>query len=361
MKIGSFRVIRGVAAGLVALWAVESAFAQGASGQGFKVPDSLYDAPAAPQAPAQQAFQPKPETVLATVDGAPIVAADLSQEMNNLAQMLIQSRQVSSEQQLQGMAEQIQKQAMGNLIARKLLTAQALREKISVTSAQIDEAVAEIEKRVPAGSSLDAELAKQGGNRSALRINLEQQLKLNELIKKHVAQPTPPTAEELDAFYKANPKQFERAENVEVRHVLIKTEATDTDAVKQKKKLDAQALQKALSKGGDFEEIARTRSDCPSKERGGNLGPVFRGQMVPEFEAAAFSQDVGVVGPVVETKFGYHVLRVDAKHPAGIVPLDEAKPRLSAFLIQQKLEKAVAEYVAGLQKAAKIEFPKPQN
>jgi peptidyl-prolyl cis-trans isomerase C len=360
MKMGSARALRGMIWVTVALLAVGTASAQDTSGQKFKVPDSLYDAPTAP--PAQPpAFQPKPTTVLATVDGAPIVAADLQQEMQNLAQMLVQNRQVASEQQLQGMAEQIQKQAMGNLITRKLLTAQALREKVTVTSAQIDEAVAEIEKRIPAGSSLDAELAKQGGNRSALRMNLEQQLKLNGLMKKHVPQPTPPTAEELEAFYKANPKQFERAENVEVRHVLIKTETTDSEAVKQKKKSDAQALQKALSKGGDFEEIARTRSDCPSKERGGNLGPVLRGQMVPEFEAAAFSQDVGVVGPVVETKFGYHILRVDAKHPAGTVLLEEAKPRLSAFLTQQKVDKAVGEYVSSLQKVAKIEFPTPQN
>jgi parvulin-like peptidyl-prolyl isomerase len=357
MTFIALRRVRRLSCFSAALLVAGAVTAQEKTGTKFQVPESLYDAPAVP--PAQQpVFQPRPDTVLATVDGAPIVAAELGREMQGLAQML--SRQYSQEQ-LQGMVEQIRNQAMSNLVARKLLLAEAVRSKVSVQSTPIDEAIANIEKQIPPGSTLDAELSKQGGNRTALRMEIENQLKINQLLEKNVPKPALPTQGEIETFYKANPKQFEAPETVNVRHVLIKTEAADSEAVKQKKKSDAQTLQKALSKGGDFAEIARTRSDCPSKERGGDLGTVARGQMVPEFEKAAFSQEVGKVGDVVETKFGYHILRVEAKNPARTVPMDEAKAKISDFLTRQSQEKAVAEYVTKLQGAAKIEFPKPQG
>jgi len=319
----------------------------------FQVPASLYDAPVTPPAP-QPAVQPKPDTVLARVGDANITVADLIREMQGMAQML--SRQMSP-QQLEGKREEIRNNSMNSLINRKLLEAEAVNQKISVTSASIDEAIANIEKSLPPGSKLDEQLSAQGGNRADLRKEIESQLKLTQLLQKNNPAPAPVTEEEIALFYKENPAQFQAPETVHVRHVLIQTAKTDSEAVKQEKKSTAETLQRALSKGGDFEEIAKTRSDCPSKVRGGDLGLVARGQTVPEFESAAFSQAIGVVGPVVETPFGYHILRVEARNPARTVPLDEAKSKIGEFLLGQKQQKIVSEYVMKLRSTAKIEFP----
>ena len=78
-------------------------------------------------------------------------------------------------------------------------------------------------------------------------------------------------------------------------------------------------LRALLDEGGDFAEIAKANSDCPSAEAGGDLGSFARGQMVKEFEDAAFAQEVDVVGDIVETQFGYHLIKVTAKNNDGTI------------------------------------------
>lgn len=99
-----------------------------------------------------------------------------------------------------------------------------------------------------------------------------------------------------------------------VRHVLIAHDDGETKPKKKRSKRAARALairvrKKALEQGADFAALAREYSDGPSAERGGLLPPMMRGQMVPKFEQYAFALDKGQVSDVVETKFGYHVIK----------------------------------------------------
>jgi len=101
-------------------------------------------------------------------------------------------------------------------------------------------------------------------------------------------------------------------ESVEARHILIAVKPDDDKAAKALKMKKAEKIRDQLveKKGENFEVIAAEVSDCPSKSKGGMLGVFGRGQTVPAFEEAAFSQKVGEIGPVVETSFGYHVIEV---------------------------------------------------
>jgi peptidyl-prolyl cis-trans isomerase C len=97
---------------------------------------------------------------------------------------------------------------------------------------------------------------------------------------------------------------------VHARHILVACEPTDSPAVRASKRAQAEEIRREILGGADFAEAARRHSNCPSKEKGGDLGFFTRKRMVKSFEKAAFSQTIGEIGPVVETQYGYHIIQV---------------------------------------------------
>lgn len=117
----------------------------------------------------------------------------------------------------------------------------------------------------------------------------------------------------LKEYYDSNKQQYSRPEQVKARHILLKTEGKDDAVVKKQ----AQDLVTQLRAGGDFAALAKQFSEDPgSKENGGDLGFFERGRMVPEFEQAAFSQQVNAIGDPVKTQYGYHIIQVTQKQAA---------------------------------------------
>ncbi len=150
------------------------------------------------------------------------------------------------------------------------------------------------------------------------------------------------TEAEVRAFYNENPEQFQRGETVTASHIL-------TDSEEKAKKIREEIASGKLS----FAEAARAYSTCPSAESGGDLGAFERGQMVKEFEDAAFSLEPGALSEPVATQFGYHLITVRKKEEAGLLPFEEVKEPLTARLLAEKQQKAYASRVNQL----KILFP----
>lgn len=131
--------------------------------------------------------------------------------------------------------------------------------------------------------------------------------------------------EEAERYYESNKAQFAKGETVRAKHIL-----TDT----QEK---CEEILSALENGEKtFEDAAKEYSTCPSGQRGGDLGEFGKGQMVPEFEKAAFGGEAGkVIGPV-KTSFGYHLIKVEGKSEAKETPYEDVKESIKATLLQQK-------------------------
>ena len=110
--------------------------------------------------------------------------------------------------------------------------------------------------------------------------------------------------------------------------------------------------------GADFAEIAKNNSDCPSKENGGDLGEIKRGQTIKPFEDAAFSQEKNKIGPVVSTQFGHHVIQVLGHNPGKTVSLDEVKDKIAKHLEQQKQTEMFSQTTDRLRKKAVITYYK---
>ena len=148
---------------------------------------------------------------------------------------------------------------------------------------------------------------------------------LAQLAMKKVLENIEVTAEEMKAFYEENPQHFQKSESVRAKHILVADEA------------ECQKILASIESGEKaFEDAAKECSTCPSGSRGGDLGEFGKGQMVPEFEQAAFEAEIGkVVGPV-KTQFGYHLIKVEEKNEASVTPFEEVEGQIRSNLLQRK-------------------------
>ncbi|MEI6305231.1 MAG: peptidylprolyl isomerase [Deltaproteobacteria bacterium] len=164
------------------------------------------------------------------------------------------------------------------------------------------------------------------------------------------------TEEENRKFYDQNLDKFKNDESVRASHILLGVDAKATFEEKKKAREKAEKLRKELVGGADFASLAKEHSTCPSSKQGGDLGYFGKGQMVPAFEQAAFALKPGSISDVVETQFGYHILKVAEKKAAGAVSFKDSLPRIEEFLKSQKVQTAVNAYLDEAKKIAKMEI-----
>lgn len=140
------------------------------------------------------------------------------------------------------------------------------------------------------------------------------------------------TDSEIEDYYKKHINLYQEPEQIRARHILIKP---DNDKKSAKSKIEN--ILKEIKAGGNFEELAKKYSACPSKNQGGDLGFFGRGQMVKPFEDAAFSLKVGEISDIVKTSFGFHIIKLEEKKEAKTKPLSENKEGIKNTIYNQKV------------------------
>ncbi len=161
-----------------------------------------------------------------------------------------------------------------------------------------------------------------------------------------IAATTTVSDQELQTYYNNHREEYRVPEQVKVAHILIKTPATEPGAKEDDKavaeaRTKAEAVLKEVKAGGDFAKLAEKYSDDPgSAKAGGELGWIGRGRTVPEFEKAAFSLAKGQTSDLVKSSFGFHIIRVEDKHDAGVKSLAEVKPEIAEKVKQEDAEHA---------------------
>ncbi len=163
------------------------------------------------------------------------------------------------------------------------------------------------------------------------------------------------TDEEIATFYAENPQMFVTEEQVHARHIIYSAgEDADADTVVNARANAEEARKRAIA-GEDFAELAKELSEGPSAPNGGDLGFFVYQQMVPPFAEAAFALEPGGISEVVRTNFGFHVIKVEEKRPAGTLPLNgETENHLRTLLTQQKTAEKVGALIESLAANADI-------
>jgi peptidyl-prolyl cis-trans isomerase C len=267
-------------------------------------------------------------------------------------------------QQLQGYADSaqivsmkatIQKQAFDNAINRILLEDALARAGAKADKKTLDERMEYFRKNFVSDEAYNADLAKRGMSADQFRREIEIGILAEELFNKRTAALKPVTEMDARAFYDNNEERFVQPERVKASHILLQVNKDDTDAMRAQKKAEAQRILGELKKGADFAEMAKKYSDCPSKQQGGDLGYFERGRMVPEFEKAAFGLKKGQMSDVVETPFGYHIIKAVDHAAASTAPFDEAKQNIMQYLTEQKKQQALTTYFDSLRAASNVQ------
>jgi peptidyl-prolyl cis-trans isomerase D len=143
------------------------------------------------------------------------------------------------------------------------------------------------------------------------------------------------TDKELEEYFNQHQEDFRLKETVGAQHILFKTEGKKPEEVEAIRTKALSVLERA-KKGEDFAALAKMFSEDSSAAQGGNLGEFPRGQMVPEFEKAAFSLGVGAISDLVQTQYGFHIIKVNKKQEARLRPFTEMKEAIRSIVLGTK-------------------------
>jgi peptidyl-prolyl cis-trans isomerase C len=177
---------------------------------------------------------------------------------------------------------------------------------------------------------------------------------IRDLIEREVQVPTA-TGEECRRYYDRHPKKFRTEPLFEARHILLAAGPDDASARERAREEAEQLIALLLERPGDFTEMARRVSACPSREQGGNLGQLSRGSTVAEFETALSEMAEGAISEVpVESRFGLHIIALDRRIEGRQLPYEHVADRIAAWLEAGAWSKAVAQYIAVLAGRADI-------
>ena len=207
-----------------------------------------------------------------------------------------------------------------------------------------------------------SDIAKKKGFDKKPEIKKELELALNRFLAGEylawvMGQSVDVTDKDIKQYYEANKQEFKSPERVEARHILFKVAKDATEKQKKEVRKKAELVLKKIRNGADFAKLAEEYSDDPgSKSRGGLLGYFARGRMVKPFEKVAFSLKPGEVSDIVETRFGYHIIKVEKRQPAGILPLDQVKDRIKRKLFDEFKRAKISEYVEKAMKKADVKI-----
>ena len=163
--------------------------------------------------------------------------------------------------------------------------------------------------------------------------------------------------EELEQYYRDNEYRLTLPEEVRVRHILLSWKPLGKPDDRKALYEEMRPILEKARAGEDFAKLAGEYSDDSTRRHGGDVGFFRRGQMVPPFEAAAFAlQEPGDISDIVETSYGLHIIRLEERKPAHLLPLDEIREKLRAHISEEKVAKAEAEEKARLRADADIEI-----
>ncbi len=300
----------------------------------------------------KEAAPAKSGEIAAKVNGQPIYKAEFQSEVDKFERQASMMGRGTDEKQVAEMRKQI----LDKLVGREILRQEAVRLGLKVNNDELESHIKGLREKMGTPEEFTQALSHMGLTEQTLKDQFASEMMLRRLIDQEIASKVTVETSEIKAFYEKNPDMFKTPEMVRASHILVKVDEKATPADKTKAMEKMKGIEKRIKAGEDFAAVAKEVSDCPSKEKGGDLDFFQRGQMVPQFEQVAFDLKPGKVSGIVETEFGYHLIKVTDHKDAGSMSFDEIKPRIEQYLKGEKISKQLADYVEKLKSSAKIEI-----
>jgi peptidyl-prolyl cis-trans isomerase C len=252
--------------------------------------------------------------------------------------------------------DELYRGVLDDLVAYRLLKQEVVARQMTASDAEVDARIGAFKQQMGSEANFRAALQAQQLTEAKLREDAKTDILVNKLLEQEVTQKLLVKPSDIATFYEKNPDRFQQSESVRAAHILVLVPRDADEKTRAAAKARAEAALKAAKAGQDFAQLAKRYSNDASAQRGGDLGFIPKGQMVPAFEAAAFALEPGQVSDLVETQFGYHVIKALEKRPARVVPFVEAAAQIEQFLQQQQRQEKSKALVEQLKSKGKVEI-----
>jgi len=292
------------------------------------------------------------QNYIARVNGVEIAQADFDQQFNLIKKRYSSMGMPLNDEKLKEFKENI----LNGLIEQELLLQDSQAQGIKVASKEIQTELDNFKKQFKDQSDFTKKISEMNYTEDKVKDQIKRTKTIRKLIDEKVMPTITISDETLKSYYDSHPNEFKVPERAQASHILVKVDAKATDAEKADARKKIDEIKSKLDNGEDFAKLASENSGCPSSKKGGDLGLFPRGQMVKPFEDAAFSLKPGEVSDIVETRFGYHIIKLAEKEDAKTLAYNDVKENLENKLIQEKLKEKMPKYIDSLKAKAKIEI-----
>lgn len=235
--------------------------------------------------------------------------------------------------------------ALETLIDQRLLLQEARAQGLSATDDEAAAALATL--AAPQRASSDD---------AALRLRFKDQLTIIKLVNREVRSKLLISAEDLEAYYRAHPDSFALPVRVRIRQILLKAPEGADPVGRETRRADAEALRADLSRGVEFSELARARSDGAEAVKGGDLGYFHSGELLPAIDRAIETMAEGETSPVIATPLGFHIVRLEERQAGRLKPFEEAKSEVEDLVYREQTEDYYRRWLRQLRHRAHIEI-----
>jgi len=290
------------------------------------------------------------DRTVAVVNGVSLKERELERIIDELLPRAFYHQSVTPEKRAE-----LRKKALDELIRRELYYQEAVRIGIKVSKSELKDGLENIKKRFKSKKEYQNALKQAGITEDDLKKDIERNLLINKFYQQEVLDISKVSDNELKEYYEKNKKDFLRPEAVRIRHILIKVEPTSTDEEKAKKKKEAGDILKRARQGEDFAELAYKYSADDWRVKGGDLGLIHRGRLLPELEEVAFKLKPGEISDLIETIYGYHIIKMEEKLPPTQLGFDEIKDKLRKELEEKRKKEREENLLKTLKEKARIE------
>lgn len=293
----------------------------------------------------------QPEANVAIVNGSAITQGDFDREINVVQQRLASmGKPVSDDQQ-----QALRKEVLESLINRELLYQESRNSGVTVEERAVNEQLSVLKNKFAGEDEFKKALINMNFTEAFLASQIRRDLAIKQFVDKQFAEKVTVSDKEAKSYYDTHPEAFHEPGRVKASHILIKVDSQADETAKGAARKKIEEIQQKLEKGEDFAELAKEFSQCPSSGSGGDLGYFTRGEMVEPFTDAAFALAPGEISPIVETRFGYHLIKSADKKPETSFAYNDIKEKLQQYLKQNKVQEQLTAYVKELKTKAKVE------